>query len=212
MARATVSRIGRTSHRRPMSRLVRHRECRTPRIAKRSRGRRSGSVLRSSRSSSIGATPRYGTGSRSGLSPFSRGDIVPTSAIPPSLPSACAACRPPDKTNPRWPTKAGDQARRDARLRPALRVLRRATGIRRCDVGPRASAVARWGARGRQRRPGVPALQSVEGRSFADRVFRSLSLGRTQLHRLRAGSAPCAEAMRQASGQPRVRASRVTDQ
>ena len=144
-------------------------------------GRRRVSRLRQTE---IDKAPRDGNVSRPGASSFSRGEIVTTSALSPSLPPPQLHRITVALPVSGIPPEARHQARHDARLRPALRVLRAQPldlGYR--DARPCLPAVARRSARAGQRRCRVRRVQPHEGRAAADRVLHAISVGRPQLHR-----------------------------
>ena len=136
--------------------------------------------------------------------PFSRGEIVTTSAFPPSLTSSNPPHHPSRQADFRGEPEARHQARGHARLRPPLRVLRRTPGIRLRHARSCASALPRRSARPGQRRPRLRVMQSAEGRLATDRVLRSLSLGGAEFHRSRASGTSRAQAMREEGGQSRA--------
>ena len=137
--------------------------------------------------------------------PFSRGEIVTTSAFPPCFPPSSPPHHPPRKAVLRGESEARDQACSHARLWPPLCLLRRASGIRFRHSRPRSPALARRSARSGKPCSRLRFVQSPKRRSSADGVLRSISVGGTELHRACASGTPRTEAMRTESRKPCTR-------
>ena len=159
-------------------------------------------------------TPREGASPCAGCRLFQRGEIARStrsSRHPPPRTPRPARSPSSDAAAVARGAQASVQARRDARLRPPLRVLRLTTRVRACDARSRSSAGQGRNPFAGQRRVGVPAVQSAESRHAACRVLSPASVGGKQLHSVCACGAPGAQASgatRRQSG-IRRRASRV---
>ena len=159
-------------------------------------------------------TPREGASPCAGCRLFQRGEIARStrsSRHPPPRTPRPARSPSSDAAAVARGAQASVQARRDARLRPPLRVLRLTTRVRARDARSRSSAGQGRNPFAGQRRVGMPAVQSAESRHAACRVLSPASVGGKQLHSVCACGAPGAQASgatRRQSG-IRRRASRV---
>ena len=159
-------------------------------------------------------TPREGASPCAGCRLFQRGEIARStrsSRHPPPRTPRPARSPSSDAAAVARGAQASVQARRDARLRPPLRVLRLTTRVRACDARSRSSARQGRNPFAGQRRIGMPAVQSAESRHAACRVLSPPSVGGKQLHSVCARGASGAQASGATRGQSgiRRRASRV---